>query len=302
MGRDWERELYAQLRRTDAVIFLASKAVGGFPVVLRGGEPGAVAGAAGVSAAAAARGGVAAARRCAVGGFHRRRGRSSTAAGWVAGGRAGPGRLLRLGSAPLAVSGPGRRSPPRTRQCSSAGSRRLHRLVELLQPTLQHGPGRFVAIVGPSGSGKSSLLRAGLLPRLARRPERWVLLPPLLPGRQPTAQSGRLPGPGLRRPRPAPPGRRAGRGAAKWPRRTACSWPASWPSWPATVPAGRSVLVVIDQAEELLTRTGPGEQQAFLAAAYRGAGRGQPAVGGGHGPLGVPQHRPRPGRAGRSGR
>ena len=26
VGRDWERELYAQLRRTDAVIFLASKA------------------------------------------------------------------------------------------------------------------------------------------------------------------------------------------------------------------------------------------------------------------------------------
>lgn len=32
------------------------------------------------------------------------------------------------------------------------------RLVQLLQPTLQHGAGRLVAIVGPSGSGKSSLL------------------------------------------------------------------------------------------------------------------------------------------------
>jgi hypothetical protein len=59
------------------------------------------------------------------------------------------------------------------------------RLVQLLQPTLQHGPGRWVGIVGPSGSGKSSLLRGGLLPRLARFPQRWVLLPPLLPGRQP---------------------------------------------------------------------------------------------------------------------
>ena len=60
------------------------------------------------------------------------------------------------------------------------------RLLELLQPTLQRGPGRFVAIVGPSGSGKSSLLRAGLLPRLGRLPFRWVLLPVLRPGQQPT--------------------------------------------------------------------------------------------------------------------
>ncbi len=43
-----------------------------------------------------------------------------------------------------------------------------HRLVELLTPTLQRGPGRLVAVIGPSGSGKSSLVHAGLLPRLAR--------------------------------------------------------------------------------------------------------------------------------------
>src|SRR3954452_22008416 len=61
-----------------------------------------------------------------------------------------------------------------------------HRLVELLTPTLQHGPGRFVAVVGPSGSGKSSLLHAGLLPRLARMSNRWLVVPPLRPGRQPT--------------------------------------------------------------------------------------------------------------------
>ena len=143
--------------------------------------------------------------------------------------------------------------------------RETARLMELLQPTLQRGPGRFVAIVGPSGSGKSSLLHAGLLPRLARQPERWVVVPPLRPGRQPTAQPGQLPGPGLRRPRPARARPRS------WPR----CWNevrSGWSSWPdelaelAANGASRpSVLVVIDQAEELLTRTGPVEQQAFLS-------------------------------------
>jgi hypothetical protein len=59
------------------------------------------------------------------------------------------------------------------------------RLVQLLQPTLRYGAGRCVAIVGLSGSGKSSLLRAGLLPRLARAHGRWVVLTPLQPGRYP---------------------------------------------------------------------------------------------------------------------
>jgi hypothetical protein len=67
----------------------------------------------------------------------------------------------------------------------------IARLVDLLQPTLRYGAGRFVAIIGPSGSGKSSLLRAGLLPRLERFPERWVVLPPLLPGREPVKNLAR---------------------------------------------------------------------------------------------------------------
>jgi hypothetical protein len=62
----------------------------------------------------------------------------------------------------------------------------VDRLLELLQPTLQRGAGRFVAVVGPSGSGKSSLLRAGLLPRLERLHRRWIVLPPMRPGQYPT--------------------------------------------------------------------------------------------------------------------
>jgi WD40 repeat protein/class 3 adenylate cyclase len=50
---------------------------------------------------------------------------------------------------------------------------------------------RFLAVVGPSGSGKSSVVRAGLLPALRRGvlpgSERWVILE-LIPGSQPLAE------------------------------------------------------------------------------------------------------------------
>ncbi|MEU1932645.1 hypothetical protein ABZ516_35655 [Streptomyces sp. NPDC019826] len=56
---------------------------------------------------------------------------------------------------------------------SSAGS---------IRPPRAH---RFVAVIGPSGSGKSSLVRAGLLPALRRRRGRWVITPAFAPGADP---------------------------------------------------------------------------------------------------------------------
>lgn len=48
---------------------------------------------------------------------------------------------------------------------------------------------RLVAVIGPSGSGKSSLVRAGLIPALKRGAiagsARWRFLPPLVPGENP---------------------------------------------------------------------------------------------------------------------
>jgi energy-coupling factor transporter ATP-binding protein EcfA2 len=153
--------------------------------------------------------------------------------------------------------------------------RETARLVELLQPTLQHGASRFVAIVGPSGSGKSSLLRAGLLPRLARSPERWVLLPPLVPGDTPTrslaislsrafadhdeqrsvdavAATLKTSSGGLRRlATDLTRFSRSGVGQA-------------------------GVLVVIDQAEELITRAGAAEQRAFLGLLAEAMGEDSP--------------------------
>jgi Novel STAND NTPase 1/TIR domain len=60
---------------------------------------------------------------------------------------------------------------------------KIDELMDRLAP-FTRGASQIVTIVGPSGSGKSSLLRAGLLPRLARVPDRWVVL---APSRRPAA-------------------------------------------------------------------------------------------------------------------
>ena len=60
-------------------------------------------------------------------------------------------------------------------------------LLEILESTrLKSRSGeRLLLLLGASGSGKSSLVRAGVLPRLRRLPERWQLLPPMRPGLDP---------------------------------------------------------------------------------------------------------------------
>src|SRR5207245_556409 len=54
--------------------------------------------------------------------------------------------------------------------------------------------GRLLTILGPSGSGKSSVVMAGLLPRLQRAAlpgsETWVYLEPMVPGKHPIESLG----------------------------------------------------------------------------------------------------------------
>ncbi len=143
----------------------------------------------------------------------------------------------------------------------------IDRLTELLTSTLLRGPGRFVAIVGPSGSGKSSLLRAGLLPRLERLAERWVVIPAMEPGRQPLR--------GLARSLQAA-FRAAGHDRSladllnQVGHGSGSLVELGYELSEAAGGAKRSVLVVVDQAEELVTLSGPREQEEFLAT-LRGA-------------------------------
>ncbi len=61
-------------------------------------------------------------------------------------------------------------------------------LIERLEARRVQGGARVVAVLGASGSGKSSLLRAGVLPRLARYSDNWVVAAPLRPGRDPAGE------------------------------------------------------------------------------------------------------------------
>lgn len=65
----------------------------------------------------------------------------------------------------------------------------IKELVKAVNATPKLGAARFLAIVGPSGSGKSSVVMAGLLPKLQNgalpASKEWVYLDPVLPGAQP---------------------------------------------------------------------------------------------------------------------
>jgi hypothetical protein len=57
--------------------------------------------------------------------------------------------------------------------------------LELLNRLHHLGEPRVVMILGASGTGKSSLVRAGLVPRLKRDPERWIVIDPFRPRTNP---------------------------------------------------------------------------------------------------------------------
>ena len=57
--------------------------------------------------------------------------------------------------------------------------------LDTLNRLRRQGGGRLVLFLGASGSGKSSLVRAGLLPRLRRDVDNWLPLPPFRPQEKP---------------------------------------------------------------------------------------------------------------------
>ncbi len=61
----------------------------------------------------------------------------------------------------------------------------IRRLIERLEARRAQGGAKLIALLGSSGSGKSSLLRAGVIPRLKRAGHNWIVVPPMRPRTHP---------------------------------------------------------------------------------------------------------------------
>jgi hypothetical protein len=67
----------------------------------------------------------------------------------------------------------------------------IRRLIERLEARRAQGGIKLIAVLGSSGSGKSSLLRAGVIPRLKRAGRNWVVVPPIRPRISPVDELAR---------------------------------------------------------------------------------------------------------------
>ncbi|MGO9920647.1 MAG: toll/interleukin-1 receptor domain-containing protein, partial [Isosphaeraceae bacterium] len=151
----------------------------------------------------------------------------------------------------------------------------VRQVVETLTRMQRQGEPRLLVVVGSSGSGKSSLVRAGVLPRLGKDRSRWALVDPFRPGAEPISELARS----LFSAFPEGSGRpdwKAIRDRLREEARTASLGedPAALATSvltqyadDLTILLGRreaSVLLVVDQAEELLQSVAGDEASAFF--------------------------------------
>lgn len=122
------------------------------------------------------------------------------------------------------------------------------RCLDTLAQMRRYGGERLLVVVGASGSGKSSLVRAGVLPRIARMLD-WRVLGPMRPLRRPDEELARL----LPQGQPVPAATPAALGAA-----LASAF--------ATEPARPAALLIVDQLEELVTTSAPEAAARFVEA------------------------------------
>ena len=137
---------------------------------------------------------------------------------------------------------------------------------------------RFLGVVGSSGSGKSSLVRAGLLPKLlggflAQDRDRWRIVR-MKPGRCAARQSRRRAARGRWTSR-QPPDERA-RARAAHPRRAHRRGRSS--SCTPRLERNANVFVLVDQFEEIFAFRGAQETTARRRAPIRRAGRNGPGA------------------------
>src|SRR5262245_3154557 len=133
-------------------------------------------------------------------------------------------------------------------------------VIERLDARRRQGGARFIIVIGASGSGKSSLLKAGVVPQLGRRRGQWIVLPPMRPEKAPLEALAKAIA------------ERAGE-------------PEAWRAWHSRLQGpdaarhiedlakdlrvgqarSAALLLPIDQFEEVFTIAAPAERAGFLA-------------------------------------
>ncbi|HEV3121427.1 MAG TPA: toll/interleukin-1 receptor domain-containing protein [Isosphaeraceae bacterium] len=161
----------------------------------------------------------------------------------------------------------------------------VRQLIEALTRIRRQGEPRLLLLVGSSGSGKSSLVRAGVLPRLGKDRSHWVVVAPFRPRTEPIAELARSLAPAFPESAHRPDwksirehlrdeSREAGQGevSAACPRNSVLTDYAD----DLTMLLDRreaSVLLVVDQAEELLQNVAQEEAAGFLHVLRRAVER-----------------------------
>jgi TIR domain/WD domain, G-beta repeat len=143
-------------------------------------------------------------------------------------------------------------------------SSEVGQLIELLRSPAERAEMAVLLVVGPSGCGKSSLVRAGLLSTMADEAD-WWKLPAILPGTDPVAALVR---------QLATAGQRLGLGwtVAQVRHQLDDDDLIGLADELLLAARVRRLLVVVDQFEELLTQTPPGQRARFAQLLHSALG------------------------------
>jgi WD40 repeat protein len=139
----------------------------------------------------------------------------------------------------------------------------IRRLIERLEARRAQGGAKLIALLGSSGSGKSSLLRAGVIPRLKRAGRNWIVVPPMRPRLHPVDELARA----LATVRSPPLDWVRLRGDLLGPDRARALDDFANDLRVKAGAAEAQILIPIDQAEELFGVADPDEARCFLEIA-----------------------------------
>jgi hypothetical protein len=116
----------------------------------------------------------------------------------------------------------------------------VRRLIERLNARRAQGGTKLIVLLGASGSGKSSLLRAGVIPRIKRDKQNWTALPPMRPQAHPIDELASTIA-------------------------NALDKGAEWRAWRDLMRNGDQAAVLRDLAKDLRARAGTNEAQILIS-------------------------------------